>query len=91
MLDVMNQDERRAWEYVAIAASMVLKLEEQHPMEREEACHAFHQIQNYLMARPGIRKVKAALGHAQDCDVVVLSGEGNVFDTLCTCGGVAVD
>lgn len=52
---LMTDLERAAWEAVREAATAVLALPEEHPMERDEACHAFHQIQHYLMARPVLR------------------------------------
>lgn len=47
--------ERKAWMSVGRAACLLLALPEQHPMERHEVCHAIHQLQNYLLARIGLR------------------------------------
>lgn len=62
----MTFDEREAWELVRDAATACLRLPEQHPMERDEVCHAFHQIQNYLMARPGMRGMHAESAAVRD-------------------------
>ncbi len=47
--------EMHAFFTLAGAATEVLALPTLHPMEREEVCHAFHALQNYVLARPGVR------------------------------------
>ncbi len=50
-----KDDEIFAWIKTAEAATACLALGELHQMEREEVCHSFHQIQNYLLGRVGMR------------------------------------
>jgi hypothetical protein len=45
------------FELVTAAATAVLALPVLHPMDREEFCHAFHVIQDKLLARPGLRAI----------------------------------
>lgn len=55
---VFTTDEFAVWEKVREAATLYLALTEsdpQHPMEREEICHAFHDIQARLALRPTMR------------------------------------
>lgn len=54
----MTERESEVWATVGAAAGKYLRLTEdepQHPMEREEICHAFHVIQGWLAGRPFIR------------------------------------
>lgn len=54
------------WRAVCDAAALYLALTEsspQNPMEREEICHAFHDIQARLASRPTMR---ALMGRADD-------------------------
>jgi len=54
-LESWTAQEKEAWNSVKLAAHSCLELPELHHMEREELCHAFHQIQNYLLGRPLLR------------------------------------
>lgn len=54
----LTADEQVAFVSVTEAASHVLDLPEQHPMERHEVCHAFHALQNYILARPALRSME---------------------------------
>jgi hypothetical protein len=56
-----DEDENEAWNAVAYAASVCLHLEPTHPMEKEELAHAFHIIQNYLLARPTYKAYVASV------------------------------
>lgn len=62
--------EAEVWEKVRVAAHSYLKLtdnEPDHPMEREEICHAFHDIQARLAMRPTLRAInKESGGRAEE-------------------------
>ena len=61
--------EAEVWEAVRLAAAKYLALTEAEPahgMEREEICHAFHDIQCRLAIRPQIRRLDAALTEGDD-------------------------
>lgn len=53
----MTEAEVHAFFTLASAASEVLDLPDLHPMDREEYCHAFHVLQDKLLARPGLRAI----------------------------------
>lgn len=53
----LTEAEARAWEKLGAAAAALLALPELHPMEREEACHALHRLQDYLLSRPAMRSL----------------------------------
>lgn len=52
-----TSDECDVFDLVTTAATAVLALPVLHPMDREEFCHAFHVIQDKLLARPGLRTI----------------------------------
>lgn len=58
----MTPAEAEVWELIGKAAAAYLKLTETeaaHPMEREEICHSFHDIQARLASRPFLRHIGA--------------------------------
>lgn len=54
-LHKMTAKEANAFEVLAKAATLMLRLPKLHPMEKEETCHDFHKLQSRLLARPGLR------------------------------------
>lgn len=58
----MSPEEFEAWETLAEALGMILRLPTQHPMEKEEVAHAGHQLQNYLLGRFSYRRYLAVNG-----------------------------
>ncbi len=64
-LGPFTEAESDVWEKVRVAASAYLRLTENepdHPMEREEICHAFHDIQARLAMRPTLRAINEDSG-----------------------------
>lgn len=60
----MTPREAEVWALVARAAGAYLRLTEDepnHPMEREEVCHAIHLVQGWLAGRPFLRAMRAAI------------------------------
>jgi hypothetical protein len=51
----MTEDEIGLWYDLAALAGRFLQLPMLHPSERNEAVVEFHQLQNRLLARPGLR------------------------------------
>ncbi len=51
----MTIEEIDAFNHLSLSAIRILSLPTLHPMEREEACHDIHVLQNRLLARPGLR------------------------------------
>lgn len=53
----MTEAELDVWYALADAAGKMLKLPVLHPMEQQELVKDFHNLQNRLLARPGLRAV----------------------------------
>lgn len=53
-------EEKEAWELLGTAATAIMALPEDHPMDKEEYAHAIHVLQNGLLARPMYRAVRDA-------------------------------
>lgn len=53
--DGLTTAELEAWNLLAAAATRIMSLPSQHPMEREEYAHAIHVLQRCLLARPAVR------------------------------------
>jgi hypothetical protein len=65
--------EADAFELVRVAASACLRLTENEPhhgLEREEMCHGFHVVQNWLASRPTMRRLEAAAAERTAAEVV---------------------
>lgn len=52
---LLTREEYRAFEALAAAAELIVRLPELHPSERTEQEHEIHTIQMRLLARPGLR------------------------------------
>jgi hypothetical protein len=59
---VLQGPEVAAWQAVGHAAGLVMRLPDEHPMEKQEFANAFHLIQFYLMSRPTYREYKRLSG-----------------------------
>ena len=51
----MTDEEIALWAALARVAGRFLQLPVLHPLERPETAAVFHQLQNRLLARPGLR------------------------------------
>lgn len=64
-------EEAAAWEAVRAAAWACLELARRdgvHQMEAEEICHAFHDIQARLLARPALRALRDGEPDSLQCE-----------------------